>query len=126
MSAGPPDPDSFARSAFVLGVRHDALDQPWRSLRRAQFVQVAEGVLAVHTEGGLWVAPSHHAVWILPGVLHRMSSATPVVLRILYADENALPAPARCCVVAVSGLMDELLGAASGFDATAPADAVTN
>ena len=113
MSAASLDPDSVARSAFVLGLRHDALDQPWRSMRRAQFVQVAEGVLAVHTENGLWVAPSHHAVWMLPGVLHRMSSATPVVLRILYADEDALLAPASCCVVAVNGLTDELLGAAS-------------
>ncbi|CAG9241486.1 helix-turn-helix transcriptional regulator [Paraburkholderia caribensis] len=123
MNAGPLDPDSVARSAFVLAVRHDALDQPWRSMRRAQFVQVTEGVLAVHTENGLWVAPSHHAVWMLPGVLHRMSSAAPVVLRILYADEDALPVPARCCAMAVNGLMDELLGAASQFDASAPADA---
>jgi AraC-like DNA-binding protein len=60
---------------------------------------------------------------MLPGVLHRMSSAAPVVLRILYADEDALPVPARCCAMAVNGLMDELLGAASQFDASAPADA---
>jgi AraC-like DNA-binding protein len=114
------DPDSVARVDFVLGARHDALDQPWRTLRRAQFVHVVDGVLSVHTEGGLWVAPPHHGVWMLPGVLHRMSSATPVVLRVLYAEEGAACVPQRCCVVAVDRLMDELLGAASAFDANVP------
>ncbi|MBN3765215.1 AraC family transcriptional regulator [Burkholderia sp. Ac-20365] len=123
MSRIPVDPDSVPRAAFVLGARHDALDQPWQSLRRAQFVQIAQGVLAVHSENGLWVAPPRHAVWMLPGVLHRMSAAMPVALRVLYADEGALPVPSGCCVVAVDGLMDELLGVACEFDATTPADA---
>ncbi|WP_109483788.1 helix-turn-helix transcriptional regulator [Paraburkholderia sp. C35] len=122
MHTVPLDPDSVPRGAFVLASRHDALDQPWQSTRRAKLVQVAEGVLAVHAENGLWVAPPHHAVWMLPGVLHRMSSLAPVALRVLYADEGALPMPDHGCVVALSGLMDELLGAAAQFDASTPAD----
>ncbi|SIT46676.1 DNA-binding domain-containing protein, AraC-type [Paraburkholderia piptadeniae] len=122
MSDASTDPDSVARTAFVLGARHGALDQPWRTQRRAQFVHVAQGVLSVHTEGGLWVAPPHHAVWMLPGVLHGMSSAAPVVLRVLHVDAGAPFVPARCCVVAVDRLVDELLGAASAFDPHAPAD----
>jgi len=116
------DPDSIMRPAFVLAARDDALDQPWQTLRRAQFIHVADGVLTVHTDGGLWVAPPHHGLWLLPGVLHRMSSATPVVLRTLYADGGAAPVPEQCCVVAVDRLVGELLSAACEFDLAAPAD----
>ncbi|MBP0595264.1 helix-turn-helix domain-containing protein [Paraburkholderia sp. LEh10] len=114
------DPDSVERAAFVQGARHDAFVLPWRRPRRAQFVQVVDGVLSVRTEDGLCVAPPHHGIWVLRDVLHGMSSATPVVLCILYADANAVPVPSRCCVMAVDGLMDELLAAASQFAPHAP------
>ncbi|APR39742.1 AraC family transcriptional regulator [Paraburkholderia sp. SOS3] len=101
------------RPVFVLAERHDALDKPWNAEHRAQFVQVSEGVLTVCTDGGLWVVPPHHAVWLLPGAPHRATSLTPVVTRTLYADADAVPVPAQNVVVSVDPLVDELLLAAA-------------
>jgi AraC-like DNA-binding protein len=116
------DPDVAQRPVFVLAERHDVLDKPWHAARRAQFVHVSEGVLTVRTDSGLWVVPPHHAVWLLPGALHRATSLNPVVIRTLYADTEAVPVPAENCVVTVEPLVDELLLAATQFGEHYPAD----
>ncbi|MFC0400998.1 AraC family transcriptional regulator [Paraburkholderia rhizosphaerae] len=111
------DPNVVPRPVFVLADRHDALDKPWQAERRAQFVHVSEGVLTVRTDTGLWVVPPHHAVWLLPGALHRATSLNPVVTHTLYADTEVVPVPAENCVVSVEPLVDELLLAAAQFGA---------
>ncbi|HEY3597921.1 MAG TPA: helix-turn-helix transcriptional regulator [Paraburkholderia sp.] len=115
-------PDAMQRPAFVLAQRHDVLDKPWHIEHRAQFVHVSEGVLTVRTEGGLWVVPPHHAVWLLPGVSHRASSVAPVLTRTLYAHPSAAPVPPESCVVAVDPLVGELLIAAAQFGVDYPAE----
>ncbi len=116
------DPNTVQRPVFVLAQRHDALDKPWHAERRAQFVHVSEGVLTVRTEGGLWVVPPHHAVWLLPGALHCASSVNPVLIRTLFAAPDAVPVPPENCVVAVDPLVNELLIAASQFGINYPFD----
>jgi AraC-like DNA-binding protein len=116
------DANVVQRPVFVLAERHDALDKPWQAERRAQFVHVSEGVLTVRTDSGLWVVPPHHAVWLLPGALHRATSLNPVVTRTLYAHTESVPVPAENRVVAVDPLVDELLLAAAEFGAGYPCD----
>ena len=108
-------PNAMQCPVFVVAERHDALDKPWLAERRAQFVHVSEGVLSVRTDSGLWVVPPHHAVWLLPGALHRASSRHPVMTRTLFANPEVVAAPARNCVVAVDPLVRELLIAAAEF-----------
>src|ERR1700754_191924 len=115
-------PHAMQCPVFVVAERHDALDKPWHAERRAQFVHVSEGVLSVRTDSGLWVVPPHHAVWLLPGALHRASSLNPVVTRTLCADTEAVPVPPENCVVSVEPLVDELLLAAAQFGGDYPAE----
>ncbi|MGN6153972.1 MAG: AraC family transcriptional regulator [Lysobacteraceae bacterium] len=116
------DPDKAARPLFVLSERYAATEGPWHSHRRAQFIHASEGVLTVRSEGGLWVVPPQRAVWILPGLRHRVSATREFRLRTLYADATALPMPDRCCVVVVDPLLDALLQEASVFGADYPVD----
>src|ERR1700749_4752778 len=110
-------PHAMQCPVFVIADRHDALDKPWHAERRAQFVHVSEGVLTVRTDRGLWVVPPHHAVWLLPGALHRATSLNPFWTRTLYADTEAVSVPAGNRFVSVEPLVDELLLAAAQFGA---------
>jgi AraC-like DNA-binding protein len=111
------DPDTVQTPTFVLTQRRDALDEPWHASGHIQFVQVVEGVLTVHAENGRWAVPPHHGLWLPAGVLHRVSSQRPVLLRTLFVAADALRVPVHCEVVSVDPLVGELLCAASRFAA---------
>src|SRR5262245_41346754 len=76
----------------------------------AQLVYASEGVMRVETDDGLWVVPSHRAVWIPAGVAHSIAMSGWVSMRTLYlVPELAGELPSRCCVVSVSPLLRELI-----------------
>jgi len=114
------DPDTAERPVFVLADRHEALEGPWHAHRRAQLLHASEGVLAVRTQAGRWIVPPHRAVWVLPGVVHQVSSRKGFQLRTLYVEPGETPLPPACCVVAVDRLVDELLAAAAAFGPAYP------
>lgn len=121
------DPDTAGGSAvFVLSERCEAAVITWHTDPHARLILAGDSVLTVITEGGRWVAPPKCAIWVGPGVLHRMSSTADVPLRILYVAPDAaplaLPLPADGCVVAIDPLVDALVTAAAGFGAGYPPD----
>jgi AraC-like DNA-binding protein len=116
------DPDAIERAVFVLAQRHDALDEPWHAYRRTRLIHVSEGILMVSTDAGRWVVPPRHAMWVLPGVLHRVHAAGTVCLHTLYADPDAAPAPEQCGVVEFDRLAEELLVAVAGLAEHYPPD----
>jgi AraC-like DNA-binding protein len=76
----------------------------------AQLVYASEGVMRVETEDGVWVVPSHRAVWIPAGVGHAIAMSGHVAMRTLYlAPELTAALPAGCCVVEVAPLLRELV-----------------
>lgn len=109
------DPDAVERDVFVLTQRHDALDEAWHVCRRVRLIHASDGVLTVHTDSGRWVVPPQHAMWVLPGLLHRVHSARPVILNTLYAEPDIVALPEQCCVVAIDRLVEELLIAVAGL-----------
>lgn len=121
------DPAAPVRAVYVLEQRHEGCDVPWRAEPRAQLIRSGSGVLTVRTESAFWVAPPGHAVWVLPGVLHRLSSTAPLALQTLYAEGEPLLVPGAAagppvafvppqgCVVAIDRLTDELLRTAALF-----------
>jgi AraC-like DNA-binding protein len=100
---------------FVLEERYAAGSGRWHMHRRAQLLHPGEGVLVVESNAGRWVVPPQRAVWILPGVMHRVSSNRPYGLRTLYAEASALCLPGACSVVSVDPMASELLRAAAAF-----------
>jgi len=76
----------------------------------AQLVYASEGVMRIETEEGIWIVPSHRAVWIPAGVRHTVAMSGWVSMRTLYlAPGLGTFLPARCCVVAVPPLLRELI-----------------
>jgi AraC-like DNA-binding protein len=80
------------------------------SHRWAQLVYASEGVMRVETEDGVWVVPSHRAVWIPASVGHAIAMSGQVSMRTLYLAPALIAGlPERCCVVEVSPLLRELV-----------------
>ena len=76
----------------------------------AQLVYASEGVMSVQTAEGIWVVPSHRAVWIPSGITHSIAMSGWVSMRTLYlAPRLVRRLPRRCCVVAVSPLLRHLI-----------------
>ncbi|MFT3691205.1 MAG: helix-turn-helix transcriptional regulator [Paenirhodobacter sp.] len=114
------DPDATSRPVFVLSDRHERMQVPWHSHRRSQLIHVSTGVLTVMTRHARFVIPPQRAVWIGPGVEHRIASRAPFWLTTCYVEPGVLDVPEGVRAVAVDRLTDELLIAASGFGGDYP------
>src|ERR1700744_4173602 len=78
------DPDGIEHAVFVVGERHQTLDEPWRAYRRARLIHVNDGLLTGRTEAGLWVVPPCRALWLVANTLHCLHATRPVQLFSLY------------------------------------------
>jgi mannose-6-phosphate isomerase-like protein (cupin superfamily) len=84
------DPDGVDAALFVLSDRHACISGPWHSHRRLQFLHVSEGALWVETDAARYIIPPQRAVWIAPGVRHRILSRSPFWLTTCYIDTYCL------------------------------------
>jgi AraC-like DNA-binding protein len=82
--------------------------------RRGQFLYAASGVVAVGTPEGAWVAPPERGVWIPAGMPHSVRMVGSVQTRSVLIEPAACTGfPPSCRIVAVSGLLRQLLVTAS-------------
>jgi len=82
--------------------------------RRGQLLYAANGVVAVSTPQGAWVAPPERAVWIPGGTPHAVRMVGAVQTRSVLSEPSPCPALGGACrVVAVSPLLRQLLLAAA-------------
>ena len=80
---------------------------------RGQLVYAEHGVMMVAGDGGQWIVPPTRAIWMPPGVSHRIRCIGVVHMRSIYVRPDAaahLPGTAQA--VGVSGLLAELIRAA--------------
>lgn len=87
---------------------------PWHSHPRFQLVYGAQGVMSVDTrgekQGETWVVPPQRAVWMPPGIEHRILTSGQVKFRTLYvAPEAAKAMPQSCVAFAITPLLRELI-----------------
>ncbi len=104
----------------LVAIRNDypaSYELDWHRHRRGQLLYAAEGVVAVRTPHGAWVAPPERAVWIPSGVPHSVKMVGAVSTRsVLIEPDVWRSAGDRCLVVAVSALLRSLLVAASAIE----------
>ena len=86
----------------------------WHSHPRFQLVYGAQGVMTVDTrgtsQGETWVVPPQRAVWLPPGIEHRILTSSKVKFRTLYVAADAAKAmPQRCEAFAITPLLRELI-----------------
>jgi len=83
---------------------------PYHQHTRAQFLYASSGVMTVKTDGGIWVVPPLRAVWIPALTRHQIKVSGQLSMRTLYIDSTFFPGPSeRCCVIAVTPLLKELI-----------------
>jgi AraC-like DNA-binding protein len=111
------DPNDFAdvpRPVVAIGNDYPpSFELDWHTHRRGQLLYAANGVVAVSTPQGAWIAPPERAVWIPAGIPHAVRMVGAVSTRSLLIDEVAsgvLGDP--CRVIEVSPLLRSLLIAA--------------
>lgn len=82
----------------------------WHTHRRGQLLYAAEGVVAVSTPQGAWIAPSERAVWTPGGVPHSVKMVGAVSTRSVLFEAGLCPSLGdRCQVIEVSPLLRQLL-----------------
>jgi AraC-like DNA-binding protein len=101
----------------VVAIRHDfppSYELDWHRHRRGQLLYPAEGVAAVHTPHGAWMAPPERAVWTPAGMPHAVRMMGTVSMRAIRIDPERWRSPGdRSQVIKVSPLLRELLNAAT-------------
>jgi AraC-like DNA-binding protein len=84
-----------------------------------QLIYVSSGVLAVHTDHGAWAAAAHRAVWIPARTWHQHRVYGHATVHTLSFELDDAPLPADGpTVIAVTGLLSELLTATTEPDLT--------
>lgn len=110
-SIDPADFQAVARPLAAMAKDYpDGWVNDWHRHDRAQLVFASSGVMTITTPDGSWVVPPNRALWIPAGVQHHIVMSGPVTMRTLYIDAAAAAElPPACRVVAVSGLLRELI-----------------
>jgi AraC-like DNA-binding protein/quercetin dioxygenase-like cupin family protein len=83
---------------------------PFHQHARTQLLYASSGVMTVKTNSGIWVVPPLRAVWIPAHTHHQIKVSDQLSMRTLYIDPTFFPGPSeRCCVIAVTPLLKELI-----------------
>ena len=83
---------------------------PLHTHPQGHLIYADRGLLRVEAESGQWLVPPTAAVWLRPGVAHRL--VVPVALQahgLFVREEACTGLPRADCVIHVSGLLRELM-----------------
>lgn len=90
---------------------------PEHSHRRGHLLYAGEGILLIEAATGRWLVPSTAAVWLRPGIPHRLVIPVPVEVHGIFIHEaSAKYLPTEDSVLHVSTLLRELIGALTSLD----------
>lgn len=108
------DPDVLDSYSLKVGGAAVSYPQghivPMHQHRSGHLVYADRGLLRVETENGRWLVPPTSAVWLRPGVPHRLIA--PVALQafgLFVSEEASRDLPSTDCVVQVSDLLRALI-----------------
>ena len=121
------DPDSDDRPAIALqvSVPLNDVEQPVHHHRKGQLVLAQHGAVSCHVPGALWLVPPQHAVWIPGGLPHSNRATDNARLSLLFIEPGAVAMPARCCTLAISPLVREMIGHLANQGPDYPRDSAT-
>lgn len=112
------DPSSLPRSVQLSSVPREVValaeelpkgsSDPAHKHERAQLLYASEGVMSVVTDEGSYVIPPQRALWLPPGMAHRVTCRTDVSLRTVYV-RGSEDLPQHCRVIEVSPLLRALI-----------------
>jgi AraC-like DNA-binding protein len=84
--------------------------------RKAQFILTLSGVVICEADSSVWIVPPHCAIWIPGGLSHRVKGVGNVQICSVLVEPSAMSEmPGRCCTLAASPFLRELLRRATLF-----------
>ena len=108
-----PNFDVDELSAPVIAVRVDVPDSraevAFHRHRKGQLVFALGGGVTCHVPSGLWMVPPHCGVWIPGDMEHRNVATANARIFFVYIEPGAAALPDRCCTLAISPLLRELI-----------------
>ena len=105
------DPDTFDRQlvALRLDVQRNAIEQPFHQHRKGQLVLALRGGVTCIVPGAMWMVPPNHAVWIPGGMQHSNRATDNARICFLFIEPYAVKMPDKCCTLAISTMIRELI-----------------
>ncbi|MCL7714010.1 AraC family transcriptional regulator [Stenotrophomonas mori] len=105
------DPDGFDRPAIALRleVEQNAAEQPVHRHRKGQLILALSGGVTCTVPNAMWMVPPQHAVWIPGGMPHSNRATDNARIYFLFIAPDAAAMPERCCTLAISPLVRELI-----------------
>jgi AraC-like DNA-binding protein len=106
------DVDGIARDVVTMGLKMVTrmFDTGFHRHRKAQCVMAVSGVLTCEAGGGIWIVPPQDALWIPPGIEHRITMAGSVEGYNAFIEPDAARGlPSACCTIVATPLLRELL-----------------
>jgi AraC-like DNA-binding protein len=107
------EPDDVPRPVVIYGIASDTFgdfELESHCHAKSQLLLVQRGALSCEVDGGLWIVPPRSAIWLPGGTMHAMKVTGALEGYGAFISPDAHPGlPARCCVVAVTPLLRELL-----------------
>lgn len=121
------DSDLFDQTAVALeltpqenGVEHRAHQH-----RKGQLILALRGAVTCEVAEALWLVPPQHAVWIPGGIAHNCRATGNARIFFLFIEPGAAVMPDKCCTVAITPLVREMIRHVAGQDPAAPTDGST-
>jgi AraC-like DNA-binding protein len=107
------EPDDVPRPVVIYGIASETFGdfelEPHRHAK-SQLLLVQRGALTCEVGGGLWIVPPRSAIWLPGGTIHAMKVTGALEGYGAFVSADACTSlPKRCCVVAVTPLLRELL-----------------
>ncbi|CAH3577740.1 MULTISPECIES: AraC family transcriptional regulator [Enterobacter] len=105
------DPDSTASPAVArhLDFVDYAAEVPVHTHRKGQLIIARYGAVSCYAENDIWIVPPDCAVWIPGGIPHSAKATWNAHLNYLFIEPGAAALPERCCTLAISPLITELV-----------------
>ncbi|WP_029882599.1 AraC family transcriptional regulator [Enterobacter sp. T1-1] len=105
------DPDATASPAVArhLDFVDYAAEVPVHTHRKGQLIIARYGAVSCYAENDIWIVPPDCAVWIPGGIPHSAKATWNAHLNYLFIEPGAAALPARCCILAISPLIKELV-----------------
>ena len=104
-----PDTTSCPAVARHLDFVDYAAEVPVHTHRKGQLIIALYGAVICRAENDIWIVPPDCAVWIPGGVPHSAKATWNAHLNYLFIEPGAAALPERCCTLAISGLIKELI-----------------
>ncbi|MFD1035922.1 AraC family transcriptional regulator [Sphingomonas hankookensis] len=107
------EPDDVPRPVVIYGIASETFgdfELDPHAHAKSQLLLVQRGALSCEVDGGLWIVPPRSAIWLPGGTTHAMKVTGALEGYGAFVSPDVFPGlPARCCVVAVTPLLRELL-----------------